>query len=588
MLTRRKQIKSFGETIRKAYILRAFLVFRNKKKVRMRLSSELAGTPVLILREGASRSRGREAQHGNIMAARIVAEAVKSALGPKGMDKMLVDSFGDVTITSDGRTILDEMDIQHPAAKMMVEVAKTQDDEVGDGTTTAVITAGELLGKAEDLIEKNVHPTVIIDGYRKAADKALETIEKIAISVDSNDKASLEKVAMTSMASKLVAESKEYLAKIASSAILQVAEKVEDGFKVDIDDVKVEKKAGEALTDTKLINGVVLDKEVVHSGMPKRVEKAKIALIDSPLEIEKTEFDAKINIESPEQMDAFLKQEENMIKEMVEKLAAKGANVILCQKGIDDMAQHFLSRKNILAVRRVKKSDMEKLAKSTGGKLITNLDDTTKKDLGYAQLVEERKIGDDKMTFIEGCKNPRAVTILIRGGTERIVDEAERSLHDALCVARDVVEEPKIVAGGGAPEMEVAKVLKAYAETLPGREQLAVMCFAEALEAIPTTLAENAGLDPIDIISELRARHEKGEIWAGVEVHTGKVKNMKEEGVFEPIAVKKQIIKSCTEAASMLLKIDDIIASGKMKAPPMPPGGPPGGPGMMPPGAGAY
>ena len=554
----------------------------------MRLSSELAGTPVLILREGASRSRGREAQHGNIMAARIVAEAVKSALGPKGMDKMLVDSFGDVTITSDGRTVLDEMDIQHPAAKMMVEVAKTQDDEVGDGTTTAVITAGELLGKAEDLIEKNVHPTVIIDGYRKAADKALETIEKIAISVDSNDKASLEKVAMTSMASKLVAESKEYLAKIASSAILQVAEKVEDGFKVDIDDVKVEKKAGEALTDTKLINGVVLDKEVVHSGMPKRVEKAKIALIDSPIEIEKTEFDAKINIESPEQMDAFLKQEENMIKEMVEKLAAKGANVILCQKGIDDMAQHFLSRKNILAVRRVKKSDMEKLAKSTGGKLITNLDDTTKKDLGYAQLVEERKIGDDKMTFIEGCKNPRAVTILIRGGTERIVDEAERSLHDALCVARDVVEEPKIVAGGGAPEMEVAKVLKAYAETLPGREQLAVMCFAEALEAIPTTLAENAGLDPIDIISELRARHEKGEIWAGVEVHTGKVKNMKEEGVFEPIVVKKQIIKSCTEAASMLLKIDDIIASGKMKAPPMPPGGPPGGPGMMPPGAGAY
>ncbi len=553
----------------------------------MRLSSELAGTPVLILREGASRSRGKEAQHANIMAARIVAEAVKSALGPKGMDKMLVDSFGDVTITSDGRTVLDEMDIQHPAAKMMVEVAKTQDDEVGDGTTTAVITAGELLGKAEDLVEKNVHPTVIIDGYRKAADKALETLEKISISIEATDRTSIEKVAMTSMASKLVAESKEYLAKIATSAILQVAEKAEDGLKVDIDDVKVEKKAGEALTDTKLINGVVLDKEVVHSGMPKRVEKAKIALIDSPIEIEKTEFDAKINIESPEQMDAFLKQEENMIKEMVEKLAAKGANVILCQKGIDDLAQHFLSRKNILAVRRVKKSDMEKLAKSTGGKVITNLDDTTKKDLGYAQLVEERKIGDDKMTFVEGCKNPRAVTILIRGGTERIVDEAERSLHDALCVARDVVEEPKIVAGGGAPEMEVAKVLKEYAETLPGREQLAVMCYAEALESIPTTLAENAGLDPIDIISELRASHEKGEVWAGVDVHAGKVENMKKLGVFDPVAVKKQIIKSCTEAASMLLKIDDVIASGKMKAPPMPPGGP-GGPGMMPPGAGAY
>ena len=552
----------------------------------MRLSSELAGTPVLILREGASRSRGREAQHGNIMAARIVAEAVKSALGPKGMDKMLVDSLGDVTITSDGRTILDEMDIQHPAAKMMVEVAKTQDDEVGDGTTTAVIIAGELLGKAEDLVEKNVHPTVIIDGYRKAADKALETIEKIAIPVNSTDKKSIEKVAMTSMASKLVAENRGYLAKIASSAVLQVAEKTEEKFRVDIDDVKVEKKAGEALTDTKLINGVVLDKEVVHSGMPKRVEKARIALLDSPLEIEKTEFDAKINIESPEQMDAFLKQEENMIKEMVKKLIAKGANVVLCQKGIDDLAQHFLSRKNILTVRRVKKSDMEKLAKATGGKVITNLDDMIKKDLGYAKLVEERKIGDDKMTFIEGCKNPRAVTILIRGGTERIVDEAERSLHDALCVARDVVEEPKIMAGGGAPEMEVAKALREYAETLPGREQLAVMRFAEALEAIPTTLAENAGLDPIDIISELRARHEKGEIWAGVEVRTGKVKNMKNAGVFEPIAVKKQIIKSCTEAASMLLKIDDIIAAGKMRAPPMPPGGPPGGlpggPGMMP------
>ena len=566
----------------------AFLVFENGKKVLLRLSSELAGTPVLILREGATRERGRGAQHANIMAAQIVAEAVKSSLGPKGMDKMLVDSFGDVTITSDGRTVLDEMDIQHPAAKMMVEVAKTQDNEVGDGTTTAVIIAGELLGKAEDLIEKNVHPTVIIDGYRKAADKALETLEKIAIPVKPTDKNFIEKVATTSMASKLVAENKEYLAKIATSGILQVAEKVEAGFKVDIDDVKVEKKAGEALTDTRLINGVVLDKEVVHPGMPKRVEKAKIALLDSPLEIEKTEFDAKINIESPEQMDAFLKQEENMIKEMVEKIAAKGANVIICQKGIDDLAQHFLARKNILTVRRVKKSDMEKLSKATGGKIVTNLDDMTQKDLGYAQIVEERKIGDDKMTFIEGCKNPRAVTILIRGGTERIVDEADRSLHDALCVARDVVEEPKILAGGGAPEMEVARVLKEYAEKLPGREQLAVMRFAEALEAVPTTLAENAGLDPIDIISELRARHEKGEVWAGVEVNEGKVRNMREVGVFEPLVVKKQIIKSATEAASMILKIDDVIASGKMRAPPMPPGGPPGGMGMGPEGGGEF
>jgi len=554
----------------------------------LKLSSELAGTPVLILREGAARSRGREAQHANIMAARIVAEAVKSSLGPKGMDKMLVDSMGDVTITSDGRTVLDEMDIQHPAAKMMVEVAKTQDNEVGDGTTTAVIIAGELLGKAEELIEKNVHPTVIIDGYRKAADKALETLEEIAILVKPTDKEFLEKVAMTSMASKLVAENKEYLAEIASSAILHVAQKVEDRYKADIDDVMVEKKPGESLTDTKLIHGIVVDKEVVHPGMPKRVEKVKIALLDSALEIEKTEFDAKINIESPDQMEAFLHQEESMLKEMVEKIAVTGANVVICQKGIDDLAQHFLARKGILAVRRVKKSDMEKLSKATGGKVITNLEDMTEADLGYAELVEERKIGDDKMTFIEGCKDPRSVAILIRGGTERIVDEAERSIHDALCVSRDVVEEPKIVAGGGAPELEVARVLKEYAETLPGREQLAVMRFAEAMESVPTTLAENAGLDPIDVISELRARHEKGEVWAGIEVHEGKVKDMREVGVYEPLAVKKQIIKSASEAASMILKIDDIIAAGKMKAPPMPPRGPPGAPEMGPEGAGEF
>ena len=546
------------------------------------MSTELAGTPVLILREGASRSRGRDALHANIMAAKIVAESVKSALGPKGMDKMLVDSFGDVTITSDGRTVLDEMDIQHPAAKMMVEVSKTQDDEAGDGTTTAVIIAGELLGKAEDLIEKGVHPTVIIDGYRKAAEKALETLEKIAISVRSTDKAWMKKVATTSMASKLVAEHKEQLADIAAEAILHVTEKVGEEYKADIDDVMVEKKHGESMTDTKLINGIVVDKEVVHPGMPKRTEKAKIALIDTALEIEKTEFDAKINIESPEQMEAFLQQEENMLKDMVEKVASKGANVVIAQKGIDDLAQHFLARKQILAVRRVKKSDMEKLAKATGGKVITNLDDISPSDLGHAELVEERKIGDDKMTFIEGCKNPKSVAILIRGGTERIVAEAERSIHDALCVARDIVREPKIVAGGGSPELEVAKVLKEYAETLPGREQLAVMSYAEALESIATTLSENAGLDPIDILSELRARHEKGEVWAGIEVQDGKVKSMDKAGVFEPLAVKKQIIKSATEAATMILKIDDIIASGKMKAPPGPPGGmPPGGMGGM-------
>ncbi|MGQ9530014.1 MAG: thermosome subunit beta [Candidatus Bathycorpusculaceae bacterium] len=546
---------------------------------------QAGGVPVLILKEGSSRSRGREAQHANIMAARIVAETVKSSLGPKGMDKMLVDSFGDTTITSDGRTILDEMDIQHPAAKMMVEVAKTQDNEAGDGTTTAVILAGELLNKAEELIGKNVHPTIIIDGYKKASEKALEVLEKIAMPTGSNPEEFLKKVAMTSMASKLVAEHREYLAELAVKAVLEVAEKENGKYKVDIDDIKVEKKPGESLKDTRLIQGIVLDKEVVHSGMPKRVEKAKIALLDTALEIEKTEFDAKINIETPEQMDAFLKQEEEMLREMVEKIAAVGANVLLCQKGIDDTAQHFLARKGILAVRRIKKSDMEKLSKATGGKIITNIDDMSPADLGYASLVEERKIGDDKMTFVEGCKHPRAVTILIRGGAERIVDEAERSVHDALCVVRDVVEEPKILAGGGAPELEVSRILKKYAETLPGREQLAVKSFAEALEVVPVTLTENAGLDPIDILSELRARHEKGETWAGIEVNSGKVQDMSEAGVFEPLAVKKQIVKSAGEAASMILKIDDVIAAGKMKAPPTPPGGP-GGAGY--PGAGEY
>ena len=550
----------------------------------------VGGIPVLVLKEGSSRSRGREAQNNNIEAAKVVAEVVKSALGPKGMDKMLVDSFGDVTITSDGRTILDEMDIQHPAAKMMVEVAKTQDNEAGDGTTTAVIISGELLNRAQELIEKKVHPTVIIDGYRKAAEKALETLEKIAIKVDVDSSSDyLKKAAMTAMASKLVADHKEYLADITVKAIHAVKEKDGDKYKADVDDVKVEKKPGESVRDTKLIQGIVLDKDVAHSGMPKRVEKAKIALLDCPLEIEKTEFDAKINIESPEQMEGFLKQEEDMLRGMVDKIVKTGANVVLYEKGVDDMVQHFLARKGIMAVRRNKKSDMEKLAKATGGKIVTNLDALTADDLGYAALVEERKIGDDKMTFIEGCKHPKAVTILIRGGTQRIVDEAERSVHDALCVVRDVVEEPKLVAGGGAPELETSRALRKYADTLPGREQLAVRAFAEALEAIPITLTENAGLDPIDILSDLRSRHEKGETWAGIEVISGKVQDMSKAGVIEPLAVKKQIIKSATEASTMILKIDDVIASGKMRTPPTPPGGGPGGmPGGGYPGMGEY
>ena len=549
--------------------------------------TQAGGVPVLILREGSNRSRGREAQHGNITAAKVVAESIRSSLGPKGMDKMLADSFGDVTITSDGRTILDEMDIQHPVAKMLVEVAKTQDNEAGDGTTSAVIIAGELLNKAEELIDKNIHPTIIIDGYRKAAEIALETLEKIAIPVDLKSQEYLKKAATTAMGSKIVAEYKEYLADLAVKAMMAVAEKKDDVYKVDVDDVKVEKKTGESLMETSLINGIVLDKEIVHSGMPKRLEKAKIALIDASLEIEKTELDAKINIESPEQIEAFLKQEETMLKDMVEKILASGANVVVFQKGIDDMAQHFLARKGIIAVRRAKKSDIEKLAKATGGKIVTNLDDIKPSDLGYAALVEERRIGDDKMTFIEGCKHPKAVTILIRAGTQRMTAEAERSIHDGLCVIRDLIEEPKIVAGGSAPELEMAGVLKKYAETLPGREQLAVRIFAEALEAIAVTLSENAGLDPIDILSELRSRHEKGETWAGIEVLEGKVQDMSKVNIFEPLSVKKQIIKSATEAASMILKIDDIIAAGKMRAPPTPPGGAPGGMGGYP-GAGEY
>ena len=547
------------------------------------LPTQAGGVPVLVLREGSNRSRGRDAQHNNITAAKVVAESVRSALGPKGMDKMLVDNFGDVTVTSDGRTILDEMDVQHPAAKMLVEVAKTQDNEAGDGTTSAVVIAGDLLGRAEELIDKNIHPTIIIDGYKIASEKALETLDKIAMPVDLKSKDYLQKAAVTSMASKLVAEYKEYLADLVVKAMLSVADKQEDGtFRADVDDVKVEKKTGESLGDTTLVKGIVLDKEIVHSGMPKRVEKAKIALLDASLENEKPEFDAKINIENPAQIAAFLKQEEAMLKDMVEKVIATGANVIICQKGIDDMAQHFLARKSIIAIRRAKKSDMEKLARATGGKIASSIDEISSADLGFAALIEERRIGDDKMTFIEGCKNPKAVTILIRGGTERLNNEAERSIHDALCVTRDLVQEPRVVAGGSAPELEMSNALKKYAETLPGREQLAVRVFAEALESIAVTLSENAGLDPIDILSELRSRHEKGETWAGIEVLSGKVQDMSKAGVFEPVAVKKQIIKSAYEAASLILKIDDVIASGKSKAPPMPPGGGmPGGMGGM-------
>ncbi len=534
------------------------------------MSADFAGQQVIILKEGTSRATGRDAQHASIAAARVVGESVKSSLGPKGMDKMLVDGFGDVTITNDGATILDEMDVQHPAAKMLVEVAKAQDDEVGDGTTTAVILTGELLGKAEQLLEKDVHPTVIVDGYQIAAKKALEILEAIAIKVDPADKVMLKKVATVSLATKMLAAYADEVSDFCVRAILEVAEKDAKGFKVDIDDVKVEKKPGESLSDTRLIQGVLLDKEVVHPGMPKRIENAKIVLLSCPLEVEKTEFDAKLNIKNPDQMKGFLDEEEKMLREMVDKIVSAGANVAICEKGIDDVAQHFLAKKGVLAVRRVKQSDMEKLVKATGAHMVTSLEDLGGKDLGNAQLVEERKVSDDKMTFVEGCKNPKAVTVLIRGGTERIVDEAERAVHDALCVIRDVMVNPKVVAGGGAPEAEVAKRLRAYADKFSGREQLAVQAFAESLELIPMVLAENAGMDPIDTQVELRTKHEQGVLWAGVDPFKGKVADMAKQNVYEPLAVKLQLVKSASEAAAMILRIDDVIAASKkeMKGPP--------------------
>ena len=545
------------------------------------------GQPVVILKEGTERSTGRDARGSNIMAARIVSEAVKTSLGPKGMDKMLIDSFGDVTITNDGATMLKEMDVQHPAAKMMVEVSKTQDDEVGDGTTSVVILTGELLGKATELMEKKVHPIVIIDGYRQAEEEALKILEEISEKVNPKDKPVLKKISMTTMASKLVNQYSDHLSDVAVDAVLQVAEESNGGYEVDLDNIKVEKKPGASLTDTRLVKGLIIDKEVVHDGMPKQVKKASIGLLNVAMEIEKTEFDAKIAIETPDQMQAYLDQEEQMLRDMVAKVKGTGINVLFCQKGIDDMVQHFLSREGILASRRLKKSDMEALAKATGAKVVNSIEQLSKEDAGYAELIEERKISDDKMIFVEGCKNPKAVSILIRGGTERVVDEADRSIHDALCVVKDVVQEPKIVAGGGASEIEIARRLREFAEKLAGRERLAVAAFADALEVISITLAENSGMDPIDALSEMQSEHAKGNKWVGVNGVTNKVTDLAKINVYEPMVVKAQAIKSATEAATLLLKIDDIIAVSKMQAPPGPPGGGMGGGmGGMPPGMG--
>jgi len=522
------------------------------------------GQPILILKEGTTEKRGKEAQRNNFEAVKIVKDIVKTSLGPKGMDKMLVDSLGDVTVTNDGATILKEMDIQHPAAKMMVEIAKATDNEVGDGTTSTVVLAGYLIEKAEELIDKGVHPTIIIDGYMKASQEALKILKNIAEKVNPDDKEILKKIAKTTLSTKMVSSEAEYLADLVVNAVLQVADKVNGGYKVDIENVKVEKKPGASITNTQLIKGVVIDKEVVHASMPKSVKNAKIALLNAPLEIEKTEIDAKINITDPEQMKAFLDEETKILKQMVEKIKSVGANVVLCQKGIDDMAQHYLAKEGILAVRRIKMSDMDKLSRATGGRIVTNIDDLSSEDLGYAELVEERKIEEDKWVFVEGCKNPKAVSILIRGGAQRVVDEAERSIHDALMTVKDVLERPLIVAGGGAAEIEVATQLRKWAQTLEGRVQLAALAFTEALENLALTLAENAGLEPLDILPELQAAHQKGDKWAGINVLKGKVENMMQNNVIEPEIVKEQVIKAATEAASMIIKIDDLIAASKL------------------------
>ena len=541
----------------------------------MSTSGQLEGIPVLILKEGTKRTRGRDAMRNNIMAARAIADAIRTALGPHGMDKMLVDSFGDVTITNDGRTILDEIEVQHPAAKMMVQVAKTQDEEVGDGTTTSVILAGELLKNAEELLDQDIHPSVIVDGYRKATEKALEIIEKMAKEADLADETTLKNVAMTSMSSKVVAGSKEKLADLVVEAIKSVIQETDGGKYVDLDDIQIQKKQGGSIEDTQLVKGIILDKEVVHPDMPKRIEKAKIALIQAALEVEKTEFDAKLNINRPEDIENFIKAEEGMLREMVDKIKSTGANVVFCQKGIDDMAQHFLAKSGILAVRRVKKSDMEKLSKATGARIVTNLDDMKPEDVGEATLVEERKIAEDSMVFIEGCKNPRAVSILIRGGTELILDEVERSIHDALSVVRNIVHNPKILPGGGAPEIEVALQLRAYAKEVGGKEQLAIEKFADALEAVPRTLAENAGLDPIDQLANLYAEHENKNTSIGINGFEGKIDNMEKLNVLDPLVVKQQALKSASEAAVMILRIDDVIAASELSKE-QPKGGGPG------------
>jgi len=539
--------------------------------------------PIIVLKEGTQREKGKGAQNNNIMAARAISDAVKSTLGPKGMDKMLVDSMGDATVTNDGATILKEIDVEHPAAKMIVEVAKAQDEECGDGTTSAVILTGELLKYAGDLLDQNIHPTVITHGYKLASEKSIEILNKLSMPIKPTDKKTLRNIAMTSMSSKGASASKEILAEVVVDAVTSVAEKTGGHTYIDMDNIQIQKKHGGVIGDTNIIKGIILDKERVHDGMPKTVKNAKIALVNAALEVKKTEVDARIQIQDPTQLQAFLDEEEGMLKKMVTSVKKSGANVLVCQKGIDDLAQHFLAKAGIYSVRRAKKSDMEKLSKSTGSTIVANLDDLTTKDLGSAGNVEEKKIGDDKMTFITGCKNPKAVSILIRGSTEHVVDELERGLHDALFVVKVALEDGKMTAGGGAAATSVSMALREYAPSVGGREQMAIEAYANAIEIVPKTLAENAGLDPIDMMIEMRRTHKKGNKYAGIDVTNGKVGDMFKSNVIEPLRVSIQEVQASTEAATMILRIDDVIAS-KSGGGGAPPGMPPGGMGGMPPG----
>ena len=536
----------------------------------------MGNAPIVILKEGTKRDKGKDAQFNNIAAARTISDAVRSSLGPRGMDKMLVDSMGDVIITNDGVTILKEIDVQHPAAKMLVEVAKTQDTEVGDGTTTSVILAGELLKKSLDMVDSNVHPTVIASGYRLANAKAQQILEDIAEPVSIDNDALLMDIAGTAMNSKQINNSKEFFSRLVVDAVKTVAKEENGKYTVDLNNIQTVKKTGASMDETELVKGLIIDKEPVHSAMPKVIKDAKIALIDAPFEIKKTEIDAKIEINDPTQLNAFLEEEENMLRKMVENVKKTGANVVFCQKGIDDLAQHFLAKEGIYAARRVKKSDMEKLAASTGGNIINKIAELEADDLGTAGLVEVKKVQGNDMTFVTNLKAAKSVSLLIRGGTAHVLDEIERSLIDAWSVVRVAIEDGKIVTGGGSTAVEIAMQLRDYSASVGGREQIAIDAFASAMESIPTTLAENAGLDPIDILIEMRKQHKAGKNkFAGLNPFTGKVEDMFGLKVVEPYRIGKQAINSATDAAVMILRIDDVIAARGMPMPAGPPGGTP-------------